>query len=67
MVKRRSCQFRSHFKDTLLTLQNLPSGPAAAAVPATKYDYVLLTVHDHRCVSPPLLAEKKDVFLAKMM
>ena len=41
----------------LLTLHNLPS---AAAALATKNDYVLLAVHDHRCVMKPLLAEKKD-------
>ena len=45
----------------LLTLHNLPS-PAAGA--ATKNDYVLLAVHDHRCVFRPLLAEKKYVFLS---
>ena len=47
----------------LLTLHNLPS-PAAAA---TKDDYVLLAVHDHRCVIIPRLAEKKYVFWAMMM
>lgn len=40
----------------LLTLHNLPSLAAA------KNNYVLLTVHDHRCVIRPLLTEKKDVF-----
>ena len=50
----------------LLTLHNFPSlvSPhcSGAAPAATKNDYVLLTVHDHRCVFSPLLAEKKDVF-----
>ena len=45
----------------LLTLHNLPSGRAVAAA-AAKNNYVLLAVHDHRCVIVPRLAEKKDVF-----
>ena len=45
----------------LLTLQTLPSGRAAGAA---KNDYVLLAVHDHRCVIIPRLAEKKYVFLS---
>ena len=49
----------------LLTLHTLPSGRAAAAVPATKNDYVVLAVHDHRCVMIPRLAEKKYVFELK--
>ena len=57
MVNTRCCQIRSHYKG--LTLHNLPILLAAAA---TKNDYVFLTVHDHRCVRIPLLAEEKDVF-----
>ena len=43
----------------LLTLHNLPSGHAAATA---KDNYVFLTVHHHRCVIIPILAERKDVF-----
>ena len=43
----------------LLTLHNLPSLAASAA---TKNNYVILAVHDHRCVIISVLAEKKDVF-----
>ena len=39
----------------LLTLHNLPSLGA-------EDDYVLLAVHDHRCVIKPRFAEKKYVF-----
>ena len=45
----------------VLTLHNLPSGDGVAAL-AAKNDDLVLTVHDHRCVIRPLLAEKKYVF-----
>merc|ERR1711962_590600 len=45
----------------LLTLHNLPSLLAEAA---TKNDYVLLAVHDQRCVTSPLLAQGMEVLPA---
>ena len=50
--------FSSDHISRLLTLHNLPSGLAAAT--AAEDDYLVLEVHDHRCVIIPLLAEKKD-------
>ena len=47
----------------LLTLHNLPSLAAAAVASAAKDYDLVLTVHHHRCVRIPRLAEEKYIYL----